>query len=417
MFFWVVTILLALLAVATVVLPLLRRGSEVREAIEYDKAMYRARLEEIDRDLELGRLDEAEAHNARAEEGRKLLALAGDPAQARAEDGHDEGAAAGISPAAGARKGHLAAAIAAVILVPLAAYLLYVPVGNPQLPDQALADRLNADPSGQSIDELLARAEGHLSTSPDDVTGWRVVAPIYLRMGRYDDAARAWANVMRLEPQAEGVRATLAETLMAASGGVVTEQARRLFTEELTIDPSSMKARFYLALALGQEGRHAEAVEAWQVLIADSPADAPWVEPARGFLATSAREAGIDLATAPEAGSDEGEATQAPGPTREQVEAAAQMSATDRMEMIRGMVEGLAGRLEDDPSDKDGWLRLVRAYGVLGEQALASEAVKTALTHHGSDAGFAAAIGQALADAAGGPQGGGNAGDATPQAQ
>ena len=43
------------------------------------------------------------------------------------------------------------------------------------------------------------------------------------------------------------------------------------------------------------------------------------------------------------------------------------MSADDQGEMIRGMVARLAERLEDEPGDLDGWLRLGRSYGVLGE--------------------------------------------------
>ena len=35
--------------------------------------------------------------------------------------------------------------------------------------------------------------------------------------------------------------------------------------------------------------------------------------------------------------------------------------------MIRGMVERLAARLQQDGSDVDGWIRLVRSYMVLGD--------------------------------------------------
>ena len=45
---------------------------------------------------------------------------------------------------------------------------------------------------------------------------------------------------------------------------------------------------------------------------------------------------------------------------------------------ILAMVQGLAARLETDPQDLDGWLRLMRSYVVLDERDLALEAYETA---------------------------------------
>ena len=56
-----------------------------------------------------------------------------------------------------------------------------------------------------------------------------------------------------------------------------------------------------------------------------------------------------------------------------------------RGEMVRGMVARLAERLKTDGSDVEGWLRLVRAYVVLGERDKASEAVGSARRALASD--------------------------------
>ena len=77
--------------------------------------------------------------------------------------------------------------------------------------------------------------------------------------------------------------------------------------------------------------------------------------------------------------------TAAPGPTREQVEAAGQMTADERGEMIRGMVERLANRLESAPDDIEGWKRLGNARRVLGELTEAEEAYGRALDLRPSD--------------------------------
>jgi cytochrome c-type biogenesis protein CcmH len=53
--------------------------------------------------------------------------------------------------------------------------------------------------------------------------------------------------------------------------------------------------------------------------------------------------------------------------------------------MIRGMVERLATRLKENGADLDGWLRLIRSYGVLNETGKAQEAAASARKQFASD--------------------------------
>ena len=57
-----------------------------------------------------------------------------------------------------------------------------------------------------------------------------------------------------------------------------------------------------------------------------------------------------------------------PGPDANQVAAAAQMAPAARNGMIEGMVARLAQKMAENGSDVDGWLRLIKAYSVLGER-------------------------------------------------
>ncbi len=91
-----------------------------------------------------------------------------------------------------------------------------------------------------------------------------------------------------------------------------------------------------------------------------------------------------------------------PGPTAEDVRAAQEMSPDDRMAMIRGMVEGLAAKLDDNPGDLQGWLRLANAYRVLGEPAKAVGALEAALRILPNDPALLAQLGDAKVAAAGG---------------
>ena len=54
------------------------------------------------------------------------------------------------------------------------------------------------------------------------------------------------------------------------------------------------------------------------------------------------------------------------------------MNETDRSAMIRGMVERLAGRLKQNGDDVEGWLRLIRAYMVMGDRDKAKGALTDA---------------------------------------
>jgi cytochrome c-type biogenesis protein CcmH len=74
------------------------------------------------------------------------------------------------------------------------------------------------------------------------------------------------------------------------------------------------------------------------------------------------------------------------GPNAEDVAAAEQMNPEDRSAMVRGMVDRLAERLKRDGSDMEGWLRLVRAYTVLGERDRALSAAGDARRALGRDA-------------------------------
>lgn len=396
MSFWIAAALLTLFATLCVLIPLIRaRRDELTDA-EYDKAVYHARLAEIEKDRELGRISDDAAKAAVVEEGRKLL---------------------NVSDARGEFRGRplssgmiRAIAIAVLLLVPALGLGTYLSIGNPQLPDQTLASRLDKLPEEQSVVELVAKAEEHLAANPDDARGWAVIAPVYSRMGRDEDAVRAWANVLRLAPQTPEIQSTLAEAIVTAADGVVTEQAARLFEGELKANPASAKARFYLAMALGQEGKHEQAVSAWDMLIDGGARGAPWLEAALDFRNRSAAQAGVEPRnlTAAELS---GENPQS-GPSAEDVEAASSMTSEERREMIAGMVANLDARLQEEPKDKAGWQRLVQSYIVLGDRPKALAAIEAAISNNGDDEAFVTAmreLSERLQEDAGGSPDGGQA--------
>ncbi len=358
-------------------IPLLWGRTRPDSALAHDTEIYRARLTEIDADLALGRIARPEAEAAKAEEGRRLLA-----ASASQPGGVD----ASPSPAR-------AIALVAAVAIPLGSVLAYLSWGNPQMPDMAIAARQDIDPAHQSIEQLIQRAEARLASHPEDIRGWVVVAPIYLRLGRFDDAVIAWRNAVRLAPKDPNYKISLAEAITAASAGVVTDEAKTLLQTALAERPGDARARFYLAIALSQQGALPQAEAAWRALIAEAPAEAPWLPVAHAQLAEVLQKAGKPAEPQVVASAEgEGKAPAQPGPTAEDIAAAGSMSADDRQAMIEGMVGRLAGRLKENPDDKPGWLRLIRAYGVLGKRDEALGAIADARSRFASDTTFLAEL-------------------------
>jgi cytochrome c-type biogenesis protein CcmH len=359
---WMAFLLMTAAAIFAVLWPLSRRRNLV-PAEAGDVAVYRDQLEEIARDRAAGRIAETEAEAARVEVSRRLIAAADAPRAAPAQ------------PADGSRAGpwpRRIAALAVLIALPIGSGALYLTYGSPQLPAQPLSARLEPQPGQaptgqQPINELVTRVEGHLERNPDDGRGWEVVAPVYLRLGRYADAVRAQQNVVRLLGATAAREADLGEAMVAAGNGVITAEARAAFERALARDAKDVKARYFVGLAAEQDGRRDEAAKLYGALVADAPGDAPWL----GFV----RQAWVRVGGKPPA---ELPTTAAPGPSAADVAAAREMSETDRNEMIRGMVARLADRLQNHPDDVEGWLRLLRAYMVLGQREKALEAADQA---------------------------------------
>lgn len=364
---WFAFALMTAAAIFTVLWPLGRRSAGVGGS---NLAVYRDQLDEIARDLAQGRIGAAEAEAAKIEVSRRLIAAAD------AERVEKSQAAA---PSVWRRR---ATALTALVLLPLGATALYLVLGSPQMPGEPLAARLQAAHQDRSIQSLVSQVEAHLERNPNDARGYEVVAPVYLRLGRFDDAVRARRKLLALAGETAERQANLGEALAAASNGVITVEAKAAFERSLALDPNDLKAKFFTGLAAEQDGDRHKAAAIWTGMLKDAPADAPWVPMVSAALtrvggtppkvAEEAAGAPASSATAPNPG--------APGPSAADIAAAQGMNEKDRGEMIRGMVARLADKLKEDGSDLAGWQRLLRAYMVLGErdkaQAAAGDAKK-----------------------------------------
>ncbi|MBA7467277.1 hypothetical protein ES707_02491 [subsurface metagenome] len=347
---WFVFALMTVAAVFAVLWPLGRRYQSQTGGTE--ASVYRDQLAEIDRDLAGGQIGAAEAEAARIEIGRRLLAAT------------DQEAVPAATPNNSLRR---AVAVVALVGLPLATIALYLPLGSPELGDFPLAARSQGAPDGkQPLVNLVAQVEAHLEKNPTDARGWTVLAPVLERLGRYDDAVRAWRNAITYGGDSSERRADLGEALVGAANGVVTGEAKAEFERSVAMNPGEVKASYFLGLAAEQDGRTGDAASIWKAMLAKAPADAPWRPLVQAALT---RVGGV-----------------APALSNEAMAASKDMSDTDRNAMVRGMVERLATRLKQNGDDVEGWLRLVRAYLVMGEREKAAVASTDARQAVGSDA-------------------------------
>lgn len=376
MLFWIISALLTVFVAVLLLAPLMRASARATRYDEGEAAVYRDQLRELERDKAEGLISAEEADYARAEIGRRLLAIAGrDKAGEEADGAETEPRAA---PAAARRRYTLSQAFI-LLCLPVIGLAGYLEIGSPGTPDAPLEARI--ENPGDDVDLLIAKVERHLATSPEDGNGWNVLAPVYFRIGRYDDAELAYRNAIRILGPDAGRMNGLGETLVVRNDGIVTEDARMAFQAALKLEPNNPRADFYLALALEQSGRRAEALAAFQDIAKASPPTAPWMPLVNQHIA--ANSAGVPLANPPASTAVAGNTPAnpaAPGnPSAEDIANAQTMSEADRGEMIRGMVASLDARLKDDPSNFEGWMRLVRSYAMLKDKEKAEAALKEGL--------------------------------------
>lgn len=329
---WVLFAVVTAVALAAVLHPLMSARAE-GAAPPAEADFYRAQLAEIERDVGRGLLTEQDAESARLEAARRLLAAAPDAATKAAGGGLRKAAAAAI-----------------VVLAPLLTVGLYLQLGSPDRPDLPLSARVTDDPAKMDVTTAVAKVEDHLRKNPEDGRGYEALAPVYMRLDRPRDAARAWGEAIRLLGETPDRLAALAEAQIFLSQGVVNAETRKLLDKALAGDPTEQRALYYSGLAAEQDGDKAKAIGLYEKLIAGVPES------------HAASLAGVRRRIAMLKGEDPAAAIAA-------------MPKDQQTASIRGMVEGLAQRLSENGQDRQGWLRLVRAWSVLGETDKAKAAL------------------------------------------
>lgn len=373
--FWIICAVIAAIVVLAILAPFMRRRSDAAEpAAAYDLRVYRDQLREVERDLERGVIEPADAERLRIEIGRKVLEA--DRALTRATS-------AGNGPG-------LALPVVALAATVAGAAAIYWAVGVPGMPDAPIVTRIaqaeqraaerppqsraeamaaeNPRPAPQVDPDdlaLIQRLRDTVAQNPDDAQGLRFLAQYESALGNGTAARQAQQHLVEVlgDQATPEEHSRLAALMIDAAGGTVTPEAEDQILTTLESQPSNAEARYMLGLLQMQTGRPDRAFPIWAKLLDENPDDAPWSQPIRAIIGDLAWFAGEPDYQPP--ASRRGTAG-LPGPDQDALDAAEGMTDEDRQQMVSDMVARLESRLATEGGTPDEWARLISSLVVIG---------------------------------------------------
>jgi cytochrome c-type biogenesis protein CcmH len=228
------------------------------------------------------------------------------------------------------------------------------------------------------VDTMIDRLATRLKTDTADGEGFRMLGWSYVNTGKSAEAVTAYARAAQLLPNRADVHAGYGEALVAVAKDVVTPEAKAQFDTALKFDPKEPRARFFASLFKAQHDDEKTALEEWIALSNSASTELPWQGDVHqrieklaaklgvsvtGRLKAPATPAALPVVSSPATG----------GPDAAAIKAASALSDSERTGMIDGMVEGLAAKLQSNPDNVDGWMKLIRSRVVLKDKVRARD--------------------------------------------
>ena len=166
---------------------------------------------------------------------------------------------------------------------------------NAKAPRQRTTGPMSKPQGLPDVETMIERLAARLQATPDDAEGWRMLGWSYAHVQQASKAADAYARAVALLPQSAEIKSAYGEALVAAEAGAVTPKAIEIFQAALALDAGNAKAQYFVALAMDQDGRKKEALDAWLMLQSQPLGDEPWVAELREHTQVLARELGVQI--------------------------------------------------------------------------------------------------------------------------
>lgn len=348
--------LFSIVAILILLVPYFKSGQSARQR-KPDIDVYKAQLRELEKDIERGLVNEEEAKRSRTEIERRILSAASKEQTVISEE---------------APNNIIAIAILATVLMSTGLYAL---LGTPAMPDYPKSLAKDARMEGEQAEDyrntlqLREQLIAQLASRAPDAQGLVYLSRLEMNLGNYQSAATALYQAQALDPENFDLQLMYGESLIVAARERVTPAALVVLNRAARIQPDHPGPKYYLALADYQAG---------DIEIAHRD----WLEISRGLEAESPLKPLVDFwvnRAANELGTAQGlPETRAPSITAEQAETIQNMDEGEQAELIHQMVLQLADKQKENPGNIEGWLRLSRAYMVLGQKQDAIAAMQSA---------------------------------------
>lgn len=254
--FWILTVLMLLIAIGLLAFPLLKARQHSQLAYkESNLKINDEKIKELDLDLAEGRIDQLYYNAAREELDRELLIDIPDVSK--------ENAALHYTSAASR---HPALALVISIFVPMLALLLYLDLGmHNATEDTFVASQRStsqqATTEQPSIEQMTRKLEEKIEKEGGTVQDWIMLGRSQKYLGNNQQAANAFAVALEQDSENSQLMLERAEVLALANDRVFTEEARALVLKAYDLDPDNPNALWFIGVAEFQQNNHRQAIK------------------------------------------------------------------------------------------------------------------------------------------------------------
>lgn len=262
--FWFLIAAMISISLLFILLPLcLRTKASTVEQDKVNLALYRQKLQDLKIEYQDGLLTEQDYQQTQQELAQGLMLdcpeILHNETNAKSSSRHSTVI-------------HYSLMVFLLLAIPALALSLYLKWGASQaLAQQAAIQKTMAE--FKSPDQLIEKMQAILKKRPNSTRGWFLLGRLYFSLGKFQDAANAFAKAHALEPKDTAITLQYAQALFFSGNGAAKTQAVQLAKQVLTVEAKSEAAINLLALTAYQQGHYQAAIDYWQQLLVNYAPD------------------------------------------------------------------------------------------------------------------------------------------------
>lgn len=279
-YFLIAAVLLVAAALATVLVPLLRKAPSIdgQDSSTLSLQVLREQLDELERENKTGTLNPGQYEKERGEIERRAI-----------EDGRPDATSINSPPS----QVWLAPVLGSLLVA--SSVGMYLLLGTPAVlqPQTNQGGQQNAHAvTPQQIQAMVAKLAERLQDNPGDGEGWLMLARSYNALGRFPEASAAFGRATSLLPADAQLLADYADTLAMAQGRRLSGDPEIIVRRALAADPRNIKALALAGSAAFERLDYAAAIGEWRKVLEVVPADSSVAERIRSSIADAETRAG-----------------------------------------------------------------------------------------------------------------------------